>query len=52
MYNLQELAQFIDAKLIGDADVNVSSVASAISAKTKIQIRPCVYTSWCGYSKS
>ena len=33
MYNLQELAQFIDAKLIGDADVNVSSVASAISAK-------------------
>jgi hypothetical protein len=33
MYNLQELAQFIDAKLIGDADVKVSSVASAISAK-------------------
>ena len=33
MYNLQELAQFIDAKLIGDADVRVSSVASVISAK-------------------
>jgi UDP-3-O-[3-hydroxymyristoyl] glucosamine N-acyltransferase (EC 2.3.1.-) len=33
MYNLQELAQFIDAKLIGDASVNISGVASAISAK-------------------
>jgi UDP-3-O-[3-hydroxymyristoyl] glucosamine N-acyltransferase len=33
MYNLQELAQFIDAKLIGDADVRIGSVASAISAK-------------------
>ena len=33
MYNLQELAQFIDAELVGDASVDISGVASAVSAK-------------------
>ena len=34
MYNLQELAQFIDAKLIGDANVSINGVASAILANS------------------
>jgi UDP-3-O-[3-hydroxymyristoyl] glucosamine N-acyltransferase len=33
MYTLGEIAKFIDAKLIGDTDTKITSIASAVSAK-------------------
>jgi UDP-3-O-[3-hydroxymyristoyl] glucosamine N-acyltransferase len=33
MYNLKEIAQFINAELVGDADVNIDGIASAVLAK-------------------
>ena len=33
MYNLREIAQFINAELVGDADVNIDGIASAVLAK-------------------
>ena len=32
MYNLKEIAQFINAELMGDADVNIDGIASAVLA--------------------